>query len=63
MQCVQENLKCSDFKAESERNAVSGWSYFSAKNLVSSEFEQRYIKVYVGFAGEEIKGVLISSIR
>uniref|UniRef100_A0A0D3DEQ2 Uncharacterized protein n=1 Tax=Brassica oleracea var. oleracea TaxID=109376 RepID=A0A0D3DEQ2_BRAOL len=63
VQCVQENLKCSDFKAESERNAVSGWSYFSAKNLVSSEFEQRYIKVYVGFAGEEIKGVLISSIR
>uniref|UniRef100_A0A0D3CXJ3 Uncharacterized protein n=1 Tax=Brassica oleracea var. oleracea TaxID=109376 RepID=A0A0D3CXJ3_BRAOL len=34
VQCLQENLKCSDFKAESERNTVSGWSYFSAKNLV-----------------------------
>uniref|UniRef100_A0A0D2ZV26 Uncharacterized protein n=1 Tax=Brassica oleracea var. oleracea TaxID=109376 RepID=A0A0D2ZV26_BRAOL len=34
VQCVQENLKCSDFKAESEKNTVSGWSYFSAKNLV-----------------------------
>lgn len=38
VQCVQENLKCSDFKAESERNTVSGWSHFSAKNFVSSEF-------------------------
>lgn len=63
MECVHENVKCSDIKAESERETVSRWSYFSVRFLFNQSLKQQYIKVYLGFAGEEIKSVLISSIR
>ena len=40
MECVQENMKCSDIKAESERNTVSGWSYFQQRILYHQSCEQ-----------------------
>ncbi|KAF2592823.1 hypothetical protein F2Q70_00044765 [Brassica cretica] len=33
VECVQENVKCTDIKAESERETVSGWSYFQQRIL------------------------------